>query len=100
MVKFGILADTHITSENDPKKVRSLLDQIKEAFRDVDEIIHAGDICEEFFLNELKKIAPTKIVKGKLDKINISEDFIKFKANIYTIGVIHKPPEEGGSGTL
>ncbi len=93
MVKFGIISDTHITSEDDPKKVNSLLDQLKDVFRDVDEIIHAGDVCEEFFLDKLKKIAPTKAVIGKLDKIKNSREFIKFNASVYKIGVIHKQPE-------
>jgi putative phosphoesterase len=92
MVKFGIVSDTHITSEDDPEKVEALLDQLKDVFKDVDEIIHAGDICEEFFLEELNKIAPTKAVVGKLDKIKSSKEFIKFNASVYNIGVIHKPP--------
>ena len=94
MVKFGILSDTHITSEDDPKKISTLLAQIKDAFRDVDEIIHAGDICEQFFLEELKKIAPTKFVVGKVDKIKNAEKFIQFNASVYNIGVIHKAPED------
>jgi len=53
MVKFGIISDTHITSEDDQEKVKALLDQIKDVFKDVDEIIHAGDVCEDFFLEEL-----------------------------------------------
>ncbi len=93
MVKFGILSDTHITSEVDPKKANDLLEQLKDVFRDVDEIIHAGDVCEEFFLDKLKNIAPTKAVKGKLDKIKDSKEFITFNAGIYNVGVIHKPPE-------
>lgn len=94
MTKFGIISDTHITSEDDPKKINSLLVQLKDVFRDVDEIIHAGDVCEEFFLDELSKIAPTKIVIGKLDKIKNASEFIKFGVSVYNIGVIHKPPED------
>jgi putative phosphoesterase len=94
MVKFGIISDTHITYEDEPDKVKGLLDQLNNIFKDVDEIIHAGDISEEFFLEELKKIAPIKAVKGKLDKIKNSEDFIKFNASVYNIGVIHQPPED------
>ena len=94
MVKFGIISDTHITSEDDPGKIKALLDQLNNIFKDVDEIIHAGDISEEFFLEELKKIAPIKAVKGRLDNIKNSEEFIKFNASKYNIGVIHKLPED------
>lgn len=93
MAKFGIISDTHITSKDDPKKVKALLDQLRNIFRDVDEIIHAGDVCEDFFLDKLKIVAPTKAVKGKLDKIKNASTFIKFNARVYNIGVIHKPPE-------
>jgi len=94
MVKFGIISDTHITSEDDPKKVNNLLDQLKDIFRDVDEIIHAGDVCEDKFLEELKKIAPTRVVIGQLDKIKNAKEFIEFNASVYNIGVIHKCPED------
>ena len=93
MVKFGIISDTHITSDDDPKNVKNLLEQIKAVFSDVDEIVHAGDVCEDFFLDELKKIAPTRVVKGNLDTIKNSEEFIKFSAGLYNIGVIHEAPE-------
>ena len=80
MVKFGILADTHITLETDPKIVRALLKEINESFKNVDEIIHAGDVCEEYFLEEL-------------DNIKNLDHFIKFTAGKYKIGIIHEPPE-------
>ena len=51
MVKFGIISDTHITSDDDPKNVKTLLEQIKTVFSDVDEIVHAGDVCEDFCQN-------------------------------------------------
>jgi putative phosphoesterase len=91
-MKFGILADTHITIEDNPQKIELLLSQLKQIFKDVDEIIHAGDLCESFFLEELNKIAPTKCVKGNLDNIENLEDFIKFTVGCYNIGVIHQLP--------
>ena len=94
MVKFGIISDTHITINEDLKKVKVLLDQLKIVFRDVDEIVHAGDVSDELFLDELKKIAPTKVVSGNLDNIKNSSKFIKFTAGIYNIGVIHKAPKD------
>ena len=93
MVKFGIIADTHITLETDPKKVKALLSELNKAFKDVDEIIHAGDVCEEYFLEELDQIAPTKCVEGDIDNIKSLEKFIKFNAGRYKIGIIHEPPE-------
>jgi len=92
-MKLGIISDTHITSDYDKEKVNSLINRLKQVFNDVDKIIHAGDVCEEFFLDKLKKIAPTKCVKGNLDKINNLENFTKFSVGRYNIGVIHLLPE-------
>jgi putative phosphoesterase len=93
MVKFGIISDTHITKDKNSSKIKALLNELNQVFRNVDEIIHAGDVTEEFFLLELEKIAPTKCVVGELDKIENLPDFIKFTAGQYNIGVIHKLPE-------
>lgn len=94
MVKYGIISDTHITIKDDPEKINNLLSQLKKAFKDVDQIIHAGDICDRFFLEELTKIAPTKCVKGNLDKINGLDLFIKLTIRNYNIGVIHELPKD------
>ena len=94
MVKFGIISDTHINDDSDVGFIKALLEQLKKIFKDVDEIIHAGDICTESFLVELNKIAPTKSVKGNMDNIEGLNDFFKFSAGSYNIGVIHEPPED------
>jgi predicted phosphodiesterase len=52
-MKWGIISDTHITNDYGKDKVFKLIKQLKEAFKNVDEIIHVGDICENFFLEEL-----------------------------------------------
>ncbi|TFG23115.1 MAG: YfcE family phosphodiesterase [Promethearchaeota archaeon] len=93
MVKFGIISDTHIKKNDEPEKISALLEQLRLAFKDVDEIIHAGDVCDEFFLEKLNEIAPTKCVKGNMDKIKDLENFIKFSVGRYSIGVIHELPE-------
>ena len=93
MVKFGIISDTHIKKNDDPTKIKILLEQLKQAFNGVDEIIHAGDVCDDFFLEKLKKIAPTKCVRGNLDDIDDLENSIIFSAGKYNIGVIHELPE-------
>ena len=93
-MKLGIISDTHITNDYGKEKVSSLVNQLKQAFKDVDEIVHVGDVCEKFFLDEMKKIAPTRCVKGNLDNINNLEIFTKFSIGRYNIGVIHLLPDD------
>lgn len=92
-MKLGIISDTHITNDDNKENISNLISHIKEAFKDVDTIVHAGDVCEIFFLNEIKKIAPTKCVKGNLDNINDLDLFTKFSVGKYNIGVIHQLPD-------
>jgi putative phosphoesterase len=92
-MKLGIISDTHITNNYEKEKFTVLVKRLKQIFNDVDEIVHAGDVCEEYFLDEMKKIAPTRCVKGNLDNISNLEIFIKFSIGRYNIGVIHLLPE-------
>jgi putative phosphoesterase len=94
MVKFGIIADTHIQEDDPPEKINKLIRVLKNPFENVDEIIHAGDISSERFLNYLGRIAPITCVSGEDDKIDNLELFIKLKANKYQIGIIHARPED------
>ena len=93
-MKLGIISDTHITHNDNKEKVSFLINQLKSIFKDVDEIIHAGDVCEEFFLKEIKGIAKTRCVRGNLDNIKNLKDFIKFYIGRYNIGVIHILPDD------
>ncbi|MBY9020067.1 MAG: metallophosphoesterase family protein [Candidatus Lokiarchaeota archaeon] len=93
MAKFGIISDTHFTTNDKDRLYYNLLNQLEETFKDVDEIIHAGDVCESFFLEDLRKIAPVRCVEGESDKIPGLEHFINFKVGQYTLGIIHKKPE-------
>lgn len=92
-MKLGIISDTHISSNSDKRQVVSLINQLKKTFKDANKIIHAGDVCELFFLDELKKIAPITCVRGDIDKIENLEHFVKFSDSQYNIGVIHILPE-------
>ena len=92
-MKFGIISDTHINSKSNKQQVSSLINQLKNIFKDVDKIIHAGDVSEDFFLDELEKIAPVSCVKGNVDKSEKLETFIKLNASRYNIGVIHVLPD-------
>jgi len=92
-LKLGIISDTHVTINYEKDNVSSLINQLKQAFKDVDEIIHAGDVCEDFFLNMIKEIAPTRCVKGNFDNIKNLDIFTKFYIGRYNIGVIHILPD-------
>ncbi|MHA1670998.1 MAG: metallophosphoesterase family protein [Promethearchaeota archaeon] len=94
MVKYGIIADTHITENDDVNNINALIYELKRVFKDVDQIIHAGDICSKNFLKELNIIAPTISVRGHNDNIKDLDKFIKFSAGKYKIGVIHEQPND------
>ncbi|MHA1932541.1 MAG: metallophosphoesterase family protein [Promethearchaeota archaeon] len=92
-MKFGIVSDTHITSNTKTAQIKVLIEQLKNSFKDVDKIIHAGDVSEVFFLDKLKNIAPITCVKGNVDKIESLDEFIKISYSRYNIGVIHILPQ-------
>jgi putative phosphoesterase len=92
-MKIGIISDTHIRNDSGKDKVSKFVKHLKEAFKDVDEIVHVGDVSENFFLDEIKKIAPTRCVRGNLDNIDNLENFFKFTIGQYHIGVIHLLPD-------
>jgi len=93
MAKFGIISDTHFSNNDKNKLYYKLLNQLEETFKDVDEIIHAGDVSESFFLDDLENIAPVRCVRGESDNIPGLENFINFEVGKYTLGIIHKKPE-------
>jgi putative phosphoesterase len=56
---IGILADTHI-----PYRISAIPNAVLGAFKDVDIILHAGDVDESWALDPLEKIAPVYAVSG------------------------------------
>ena len=64
-MKIGVISDTHTrTMEDIPW---SLLD----AMKDVDLILHAGDITERSVLEELRELGEVKAVYGNMDSIEL-----------------------------
>lgn len=61
-MRIGLLSDTHI-----PDAAPALPPQVTEAFRDVDLILHAGDIYIPSVLDELERIAPVVAACGDDD---------------------------------
>lgn len=92
-MKLGIISDTHITLNTNQDQVDSLIHQIKNVFKDVDKIIHAGHVSELFFLKELEKIAPVTAVKGDDEDIEVLPQYANISVSQYNIGIIHMIPE-------
>jgi putative phosphoesterase len=80
---LGILADTH--SLNIPSRVI-------ERFKTVDLIIHAGDICDEATVKQLKVLAPLKAVQGNQEESALKKE-LPLKEIIvcdnFRIGITH-----------
>lgn len=61
-MRIGLISDTHI-----PEARRELWPQVYEAFRNVDCILHAGDIHDLGVIDELSKVATTWVARGNGD---------------------------------
>jgi putative phosphoesterase len=65
--KIGVISDSHI-----PTRAENLPSIIHEHFKNVDLIIHCGDIVNENVLLELGTISPVYAVKGNMDGHDIT----------------------------
>jgi uncharacterized protein len=86
-MKIGVISDTHI-----PRLRPNLPDEIVGAFKDVDLILHAGDLVEVKVLRDLEKLAKTKAVYGNMDDSEVrgllrEKEIIRIGA--FAIGLIH-----------
>jgi putative phosphoesterase len=61
-MRIGLISDTHI-----PYDAEGIPPQVKELFRGVDLILHAGDIYSSSVLDELEEIAPVLAARGDDD---------------------------------
>ena len=62
-MKIGLISDTHIT-----EKKGKLSEKVLESFKNVDLILHAGDISSQTVLDTLNSIATTIAVEGNNDR--------------------------------
>lgn len=62
---IGLISDTHI-----PDRAKIIPQNVIDAFKDVDIILHAGDLTSPRVIEELEKIAPVMAVQGNLDRVN------------------------------
>jgi hypothetical protein len=61
-MKIGVISDTHV-----PTITNSLPPAVFEIFKDVDLILHAGDIVNLSLIEELRALAPVEAVAGNMD---------------------------------
>jgi len=86
-MKIGVISDTHL-----PNAGAGFPEILIEKLKKVDLIIHAGDHCEERYLDKLKSIAEVKTVAGNRDSHQLKrklKDKITFEAAGKKISVIH-----------
>lgn len=86
-VNIGVLSDTHI-----PSRADKIPEKVLETFRDrnVDLILHSGDLVNKEVLSKLKGIAPTIAVKGNMDPKNLNlPKGVVVNIKGYRIGMIH-----------
>ncbi len=60
---IGLISDTHI-----PERAEKLPSLIFDVFKNVDMILHAGDMVSITVKEELEKIAPVQCIQGNMDR--------------------------------
>jgi len=86
-MKIGVISDTHI-----PERAPEIPQEICSAFKDVDLILHAGDIVTIDVLESLRKISTVKAVCGNMDPHEIRNQLKEkeiIEAGKFKIGLIH-----------
>jgi len=86
-MKVGVISDTHV-----PAIVTALPSAIFDIFKDVELILHAGDLVELSVLDELKAIAPIEAVAGNMDMLEIQQTLPAKKIveiGQFRVGIIH-----------
>lgn len=86
-MKIGVISDTHI-----PRICRDIPKAVYDGFKEVDLILHAGDLVEIKFLEKLRKIKKTIAVSGNMDSKDLAavlkpKEIIE--AGNFRIGLIH-----------
>jgi putative phosphoesterase len=96
-VKIGLISDTHI-----PEAMPELWPHVFDEFRDVEFILHAGDIHHLSVLDRLEEIAPVYAARGngedgsagreiQPDDHRLKETWV-IEANGFNIGLTHYVP--------
>jgi len=86
-MKIGLISDTHI-----PDRGFEIPQTVFDAFKDVDLILHAGDITGKKVIEDLETIAPVIAVEGNMDRANKTLELPPsaiVEIDNHKIGIIH-----------
>ncbi|MDW7729098.1 MAG: YfcE family phosphodiesterase [Dethiobacteria bacterium] len=87
ITEIGVISDTHI-----PARARYLPPEIFREFKDVQLILHAGDLVDEKVMIELSALAPVEAVAGNMDSFWLQRKLGKLKLiriGQLAIGLLH-----------
>lgn len=86
-MQIGVISDTHI-----PRRAVIVPDVVKQKFKEVDLIIHAGDLVDLKVIKELEEIAPVEAVYGNIDPVQVRDRLPRkrlISLGNFTIGIFH-----------
>ena len=86
-MRIGLITDTH-----QPNDRKTLWDEVVEAFKDCDLILHGGDIVHPMVLDWLEAIAPVKACRGNNDvgwDDPRMEEVVRFEVDGVKIAMAH-----------
>ncbi len=87
-MKIGVIADTHI-----PDRAKDVPQQILEAFKKVDMVVHAGDLVALEVLDELKAVCKdVRAVWGNMDPYEVRKKLPEkqiIEIGNHKLGIIH-----------
>lgn len=87
-MRIGVISDTHIPNATD-----SLPKKILEDFKEVDLIVHAGDLVDMSVLEKLKSVCNNvKAVRGNMDSYEVRKNLPEkevFTVGKHRIGLMH-----------
>lgn len=87
ILRIGVVSDTHI-----PTRGRFLPAALFHLLKEVELILHAGDLVEEGVLSDLSALAPVEAVAGNMDPPPLQERLGRcklLKVGAVSIGLIH-----------
>lgn len=82
-MRIGVISDTHIPGAGDALPLR-----VRETFRDVDLILHAGDIYGVSVLDDLELLAPVLAAKGDDDHFAVQDRRVQ-EQHVLTVEGLH-----------